>query len=126
MLPTMASQGEVCVEFCLLHRLGLRKPERGDLVTLSSPLDPRRVICKRVLGLEGDVVCVDPTGQKAPSHQHVVVPRGHMWIVGDNAAVSRDSRDYGPVSLGLVRGTLIGRVCKLSIVATFFMLTCDS
>ncbi len=30
--------------------------------------------------------------------------------MGDNADLSRDSRDYGPVPLSLVRGTLWARV----------------
>jgi inner membrane protease subunit 1 len=106
----MDIEGELCIEYTLPYRLGLRKPQRGDLITLTSPIDPTRVICKRVLGLEGDVVCVDPTGLKAPSDQHVIVPRGHLWIIGDNAAVSRDSRDYGPVSASLIRGTIWARI----------------
>ena len=83
---------------------------RGDLVTYISPLDPRRVVCKRVIGLPGDIVCVDPTGKTAPSTEHVVIPRGHVWLSGDNAEMSRDSRTYGPVSMALVRGKLVARV----------------
>jgi hypothetical protein len=30
--------------------------------------------------------------------------------MGDNAAYSRDSRDYGPVSMGLIQGRLYARV----------------
>lgn len=40
----------------------------------------------------------------------VVVPRGHVWLEGDNAANSSDSRQYGPVPLGLVRSRAVGRV----------------
>tara|TARA_R110002050_G_scaffold52291_5_gene119462 strand:- start:881 stop:1207 length:327 start_codon:yes stop_codon:yes gene_type:complete len=29
----------------------------------------------------------------------VAVPDGHMWVEGDNAPLSRDSRNYGPVSV---------------------------
>jgi inner membrane protease subunit 1 len=110
MLPTMALTGEICLENTLSHRLSPSALQRGDLVTLKSPLDPSRIICKRLIGLPGDVVCVDPTGTLAPSTEHVVVPKGHIWIAGDNAAASRDSRMYGPVSLSLVRGTLVARV----------------
>lgn len=42
------------------------------------------------------------------------VPPGHMWLQGDNLNVSRDSRDYGPVPLGLVKGRAVlqvGRAC---------------
>jgi len=37
----------------------------------------------------------------------VVVPPGHVWVQGDNMVVSRDSREYGPVPLGAVRGRVV-------------------
>jgi inner membrane protease subunit 1 len=111
MLPTMSASGEVCLEYTLGPRLrGPAALQRGQLVTFASPLAPGRIVCKRLAGLPGDVLCVDPTGAKAPSTEHVVVPRDHVWLVGDNAAMSRDSRDYGPVHVGLIRGTLVARV----------------
>lgn len=110
MEPTLANSGEWVIEDRLSYTLFGRHPARGDLVTLRSPLDPYRIVCKRVLGLAGDVICVDPTGRLAPSTEHVIVPRGHVWISGDNAAMSRDSRTYGPVSVGLITGKLAARV----------------
>ena len=38
------------------------------------------------------------------------VPEGHCWLVGDNLTASRDSRYFGPVPLGLVKGKVISRV----------------
>ena len=35
------------------------------------------------------------------------VPAGHCWLVGDNLTVSRDSRDFGPVPLALVKGKVL-------------------
>ena len=109
MLPTLAESGELVIENLLAFRL-FPNLQRGDLIILKSPLQPSRIICKRILGLPGDVVCVDPTGVYAPSTEHVIVPKGHIWIVGDNAAHSRDSRQYGPVSMSLIRGKLFARV----------------
>jgi hypothetical protein len=37
----------------------------------------------------------------------LTVPPGHVWVQGDNLAVSRDSREYGPVPLGTVRGRVL-------------------
>ena len=110
MEPTLADSGEWVVENRLSYNLFPNSIARGDLVTLRSPLDPYRIVCKRVLGLAGDVICVDPTGRLAPSTEHVIIPKGHVWISGDNAAMSRDSRMYGPVSVGLITGKLSARV----------------
>lgn len=110
MMPTIDEEGEIALESILTYKLYPSSLARGDLVTLPSPLDPSRIICKRIAGLPGDIICVDPTGLKAPSTEHVVVPKGHVWLIGDNATVARDSRDYGPVSMALIRGKLVARV----------------
>ncbi|EAU92904.2 signal peptidase I family protein [Coprinopsis cinerea okayama7 len=110
MLPTLAAGGEVIIEDRLSVRLDPDKFHRGELLIFKSPLHPARMVCKRVAGLPGDVICVDPTGEKAPSTEHVVVPKGHLWMVGDNASWSRDSRTYGPVPMGLIYSRLRARV----------------
>ena len=38
------------------------------------------------------------------------VPEGHVWLQGDNLANSTDSRAYGAVPLGLVRGRVFYKV----------------
>ncbi|KAL2919860.1 hypothetical protein HK105_200777 [Polyrhizophydium stewartii] len=65
------------------------------------------IVCKRVLGMPGDHVCKDPT---AAAPAWVTVPAGHVWLAGDNLTNSRDSRNYGPVAMGLIRGHI---VCKI-------------
>lgn len=116
MLPTMDAAGEAVYENRLISPSSLK---RGDLVTYISPMDPTRVVCKRLLGLPGDVICVDPTGVFAPSTEHVVIPKGHVWFIGDNAEMSRDSRQYGPVPMGLIRGKLIAKILPLSSAGFF-------
>lgn len=112
MVPNFAESGEVIVEDCLSYRF--RPIQRGDLVVLKSPLDPKRIICKRVLGLAGDIICVDPTGRLAPPTEHVIIPQNYIWIVGDNATYCRDSREYGPVPISLVRARVAYRVSLVS------------
>ncbi|KAH0662059.1 hypothetical protein KY284_026990 [Solanum tuberosum] len=34
----------------------------------------------------------------------VVIPEGHCWVEGNNQTWSLDSRSFGPIPLGLVRG----------------------
>ncbi|TNY20607.1 peptidase S24/S26A/S26B/S26C [Rhodotorula diobovata] len=109
MYPTLADSGTL-----VLHsRLALRLSplSRGNLVTAVSPLDPSHQVLKRVIGLPGDTVCVDPSGERRlDGTQWCDVPRGHVWLAGDNQSNSTDSRDYGPVPIGLVRGKVVARV----------------
>ncbi|KAH9950456.1 peptidase S24/S26A/S26B/S26C [Amylocystis lapponica] len=107
MLPTMSATGELVLENRMISPERL---QRGDLITFVSPLTPGRVVCKRIIGLPGDIICVDPTGQLAPSTEHVVIPKHHVWVSGDNASLSRDSRMYGPVSMALIKGKLVAKV----------------
>lgn len=110
MLPTMSAEGEVVLTDKLMCRMFPERLSRGDVVSYVSPLDPQRVVCKRILGFPGDTICVDPTGERAPSTEHVIIPAGHFWMGGDNAEWSRDSRDYGPVPMGLIKGRLVAKV----------------
>ncbi|KAF8213366.1 peptidase S24/S26A/S26B/S26C [Mycena galopus ATCC 62051] len=114
MLPTLANEGELVIENRWYARMNPESLRHGDLVTFRSPLDRNRIVCKRVIGFPGDIICVDPTGETAPSTEHVEIPKGHMWVVGDNAALSRDSRVYGPVSMSLIEAKVYARV-KFSI-----------
>ncbi|KAF9535836.1 peptidase S24/S26A/S26B/S26C [Crepidotus variabilis] len=110
MLPTFSGTDEIVLEWMLTYRLSLNSLARGDIITLDSPIAPGRLICKRIIGLPGDTICVDPTGQLAPSTEHVIIPKGHIWISGDNAEASRDSRMYGPVPVDLVKGRIVARI----------------
>ncbi|PPQ89590.1 hypothetical protein CVT25_012335 [Psilocybe cyanescens] len=119
MLPTLAVGGELVIEDLITYRLFPSKMARGDLLIVKSPIEPKKMVCKRLIGLPGDIVCVDPTGQIFPSTEHIVVPKGHIWISGDNAAASRDSRMYGPVPIGLVKGRAFARIWPLKSFKIF-------
>lgn len=116
MLPTFSATPEWIIEDILSVRLG-RPLIRGEVVVFNSPRVPHTQVCKRVIGLPGDVVCVDPTDQRrnGMADSYVTVPEGHVWIAGDNAAASRDSRDYGPVPIALVRSRVFAKVRRLKL-----------
>ena len=63
-------------------------------------------------------MCVDPTDQRKNGmvNEYVKVPEGHVWIAGDNAAASRDSRDYGPVPIALVHSRVVAKVRNPNVV----------
>lgn len=107
MLPTLNPHGDILLQESLSVRRNPPRLDRGDLVISISPVDPSRLICKRLIGLPGDTICIDPT---TPTTKHVLIPPGHVWLQGDNFMNSRDSRMYGPVPMGLLRARVIARV----------------
>ncbi|KAJ1665329.1 hypothetical protein IW140_001502 [Coemansia sp. RSA 1813] len=105
MAPTLNIVGDLL----LVERLpGWRdRIKVGEIVCFVSPLSPERRASKRVLGMAGDIVCVDPTVDKM---SFMAVPKGHVWLQGDNYSNSTDSRAHGPVPLGLLRGRVLACV----------------
>jgi signal peptidase I len=119
MAPTLRPGDHVLVEK-LSYRFG--SPRRGDLVVFRAP-DGGSLAVKRIVGLAGDRVAiedgvlavngrlqkesyVDQSQVDSVYFGPVVVPRGDVFVLGDNRADSHDSRDYGAVP----RRSLIGRV----------------
>jgi inner membrane protease subunit 1 len=116
MLPTMNLSGDVV----LIRRLSASAYQRGDVVVATSVLNPRLMVCKRIIALPGDTITVHkPTPELPfpaasafpyrPSSSAAVeftLPAGHCWLQGDNTPNSSDSRLYGAVPMAI----LVGRV----------------
>jgi len=107
MRPTLnnESNGDVVITEHVSSRNGQLK--RGDIVIAKCPSNPNTMICKRIAAMAGDIVPRPPGINPGSPDQHLKIPNGHLWLVGDNKENSTDSRTYGPVPYGLVRG----RVC---------------
>lgn len=75
-----------------------------------SPEDPEKLVTKRVIGLQGDVIL--PRSELYPKKQ-ALIPRNHLWVEGDNAFHSVDSNKFGPISQGLVVGKVTGVIWPL-------------
>jgi signal peptidase I len=94
----------------------------GDVVVVQHP-DRKGTVCKRVLGLPGDMIVNAPMSVRQRrkvqprSFQErqglLVIPDGYMWIEGDNSRNSADSRNYGPVPTALIVGRVLCRVWPL-------------
>ncbi|KAJ3044451.1 hypothetical protein HK097_001455 [Rhizophlyctis rosea] len=108
MLPTFNMWGDIVLMETISWRWR-RKIDLGDVVVAISPADPSKTVLKRVLGLPGDTIIQDPT-KPQPERQYITVPPGHVWLQGDNFTNSTDSRQYGPVSMGLIRGKAFCKV----------------
>ena len=133
-----------------------RGPRRGDVVVFTKPTDPEVTVLKRVVGIAGDIIEIEPrrgsentwdaesdeevwaghggdVGGGSPGHvvkrrtdsegrplrvrrkgegQWVKVPKGHVWVQGDNFSNSTDSRSYGPVPIGCIKGKVLARVSR--------------
>ncbi|XP_024012166.1 mitochondrial inner membrane protease subunit 1 isoform X2 [Eutrema salsugineum] len=108
MLPTLNLSGDVILAEHLSHRLG--RIGLGDVVLVRSPMDPKRMVTKRVLGLEGHRLSFSADPLVGDGSVNVVVPKGHVWIQGDNLYASTDSRHFGPVPYNLIEGKALLRV----------------
>lgn len=94
----------------LIDRMFASWYKRGDVLVLSSPIEPSEMVIKRVVALGGDWVRRRDPSADFRAGDFVRVPAGHLWVEGDNERFSNDSNTYGAVPAGLVRGRVLGKV----------------
>ncbi len=119
----------VKLPFTHITLIPVSEPKRGDVVVFEFPLDPSEDFIKRVVAVGGDTVEIrnkvvyingkreiqphamytDPTiipGSVDPRDNFgpVQVPKGSIFVMGDNRDHSYDSRFWGFVRLGAVEG----------------------
>ncbi|GLE03259.1 hypothetical protein PINS_up019185 [Pythium insidiosum] len=111
MLPTLNRDGDIVLVDKLTPRV--RPFERGEVVISKSVSNPRHTVCKRIIAMEGDTVCVRPRYSSSEVEFHRI-PRGHVWLEGDNKHDSHDSRYYGPVPYALLQGRVVMRIWPLN------------
>lgn len=98
-----------------------RGPKPGEIIVLQDPNQPTRELIKRVIAVGGEtievkksVVYVDGKPLKEPYINTVVtkpddmppvqVPKGYIFVMGDNRSWSFDSRAIGPIAVDKVDG----------------------
>lgn len=98
-------------------------PKRGDIVTARPEQYDEKGIIKRVIAIEGDELRFSGSDvylngelldepyilePMKPEHDHtIVIPEGHIWLMGDNRNNSTDSRHIGPVNIEDITGKSI-------------------
>ncbi|KAL4317671.1 hypothetical protein AHAS_Ahas15G0408400 [Arachis hypogaea] len=83
MLPTIDLIPTIFFGERISTRFG--KVTRGDIVIIRSPQNPRKLLAKRLVGMEDDTVTYISNPDEPDKHETIVVPKGHVWIQGDNA-----------------------------------------
>jgi signal peptidase I len=109
--------------------LQFTKPQRGDIVVFKYPEDPDRDFIKRIVAVEGDIiggmnkkVVLNREILKEPYAQYIddsnkigdiqqrdnfgpyIVPKGKVFVMGDNRDQSYDSRFWGYVDIKDIKG----------------------
>ncbi|KTW30974.1 endopeptidase catalytic subunit [Pneumocystis jirovecii RU7] len=94
-------------DWVLLWRWGLHRRdgtlaiERGQVVMVRSPVEPEAYLAKRVIAVEGDVVQT-----RSRASVRVKIPKGYIWIEGDEGFRSCDSNTYGAIPTALVEAEI--------------------
>ncbi|VEU21891.1 DEKNAAC102846 [Brettanomyces naardenensis] len=128
MLPTL----QVSNDYAIVdkrYKYG-RNVKIGDVIVARKPNAPESWVCKRITGMAGDIILIDPskgtlTGlddddwsemkeiktREEIEHSdnynnYVIVPEGHCWVTGDNLTDSVDSRTYSVLPMGLISGKI--------------------
>ena len=130
MSPTLEIDDRVLVNKLSYDMHDIR---RGDVVVFESPNRDTKIkdLIKRVVGLPGETietrdgrVLINGTELKEPYLQpdiapgkpveRQVVPRGHIFVMGDFRSNSRDSRDIGPIPESSVVGRAFVKVWPIT------------
>lgn len=118
MRPTLSNHERLLVNKFLYY---FSEPQKGEIIVFRYPRDPSRDFIKRVIATGGDTieiqdgkVFVNGELKNEPyildktrgSYQKAVVPKGRVFVMGDNRNNSEDSRfpDVGFVPFNLIKG----------------------
>ncbi|MHA1253767.1 MAG: signal peptidase I [Candidatus Helarchaeota archaeon] len=107
----------------------LTKLNRGELIVFKSPLNGKKIYIRRIIGIEGDKITIrnkkvfinnkmlketyvkysslkiiPSTISPRDNYGPLIIPKGTVFVLGDNRDYSVDSRYFGPVKKELIIG----------------------
>ena len=94
MQPQTLKGDRVVVDKTAYNRISLAT---GDIIVFIYPDDRSKIYIKRIAALPGETI-------RLADGSTYMVPHGEVYVLGDNAGTSRDSRQFGPVPLADVLG----------------------
>ncbi len=118
MMPTLQSHERLLVNKFIYM---VTEPKKGEVIVFKYPSDQSRDFIKRVIATGGDTIEIRSgrvyvngelkkedyiLEKQRGSYNKVIVPQGHVFVMGDNRNNSEDSRfpDVGFVSFKLIKG----------------------
>ncbi len=135
MYPTLVNHERLLVDKLSYYAID---PKRGEIVVFRYPKDQSRDFIKRVIAVGGDTIEMrngkvlvngvmlqedyiykdDPKGANHSNYRKAVVPKDHIFVLGDNRNNSEDSRfaDVDFVPLKLVKGKALAAFWPLSSI----------
>lgn len=106
----------------------IKEIKRGDIVIFLFPRDTSKSFIKRIIGLPGETISIDESGQiyingsridepyvSHDTNQHTsampeqIIRADHYFVVGDNRDHSNDSRYWGLLPRSLIYGKYLWR-----------------
>lgn len=120
MIPTIEIGNRVLADKMVFRFF--REPQVGDIVVFDDPNGQLPQLIKRVIATEGQTVDVHDgkvwVDGKALDEPYVhgkdterltyplpvTIPKGQVWLMGDNRPESGDARIFGPQPVSIVRG----------------------
>lgn len=129
MLPTLHDG-----EYVFVYRLAYWRhpPKRGDIIVFRYPLNPKRTLIKRVIGLPGETVSVHNgqvyiNGKPLPEDYILSSPRytaapvtvgpDEVYVLGDNRNNSNDSHAWGLLKQEMIVGKAVVRFWPLDRIS---------
>lgn len=117
MKPSLKHNNRILVNLVAYR---FHKPERGDIIIFQCPINPEKDYIKRVIALPGEKLQIKEgkvfiNGKKIEEPYlkeidrdeavpKITIPKGHVYVMGDNRINSEDSRLWGPLDCKLIKG----------------------